>query len=138
MRPDLGQVERIEAIRRRVLERHDLHFQLPCRVLSALDAVEQVAAVEIRIGAGHGLRFSGGEVLNALLGLEVVLDPDALALGVDPHVGVAAVAVHVPPGAWRTAVGHQDGHLVVRRGLKRPEVPLGVVAAQAVCAHALL
>jgi hypothetical protein len=58
--------------------------------------------------------------------------------GVDPHVGVAAVAVHVPPGLRDAAVAHQPGDLVRRLRRQRPEVPLHVVVAQVVVLHALL
>ncbi len=112
MRPYLGQVERIEAIGGRVLKRHNLYFQRPRGVISASDAVEQIAPMKIRVVGGHRFSFAVGEILDPLFGLEVVLDPHALAIGVDPQEGVAAVAVHVPPGARRPAVAHQEGHLV--------------------------
>lgn len=41
------------------------------------------------------IRFLLREIM-ALVRLEVVFDPEALALGIDPLVGVRAVAVHVP------------------------------------------
>ena len=102
------------------------------------DRRAQVAAVEVRVLGGHRLRLGVGEVLDALLGLEVVLDPEALAAGVDPQEGVAAVAVHVAPGLGRAAVAHQEGDLVRRLRRERPEVPLRVVAPQPVGVHALL
>src|SRR5205807_4690917 len=74
----------------------------------------------------------------ALLRLEVVLHPDPRPRGVDPHEGIAAVAVHVAPGARGATVGHQDCHLVERLGRERPEVPLHVAAAQAGAGHTLL
>src|SRR6266566_1194522 len=46
---------------------------------------------------------------------------------VDPDVGVAGIAVHVPPGARDAPVAHQPGHLVRRVRRRRPEVPLHVV-----------
>ena len=79
-----------------------------------------------------------GEELDALVGLEVVLHPEPLAPRVDPHVGVAGVPVHVPPGLGQAAVAHQPDHLV--RGLRQqgPEVPLHVVGAQVVVDAAFL
>ena len=55
-----------------------------------------------------------GQELDALVGLEVILHPEQLVVGVDPAVGVAAVAVHVPPALRDAAVTHQPGHLVRR------------------------
>ena len=138
MRPDLGQVEGVEAVGGRVLERHDLHLQAPDRVVLAGDRRVEVAPVVVGVLGLHGLGLGVGEVLDALLGLEVVLDPDLLARGVLPQVGAAAVAVHVAVGARRAPVAHQDHHLVGRLGRERPEVPLHVVAAQAGVGHALL
>src|SRR3546814_3799564 len=49
-----------------------------------------------------------------LVGVEVILHPELLAAGVDPHVGVRAVAVHVAPGARQPALAHDVGDLVGR------------------------
>ncbi len=138
VRPHLGEVERIEAVGLGVLERHDLHLQRPAREVAALDRLEQVAAVVVGVLAGDAIGLGLGEELDALVGLEVVLHPEALARGVDPHVGVAGVAVHVPPGRGDAAVAHQPRHLVRGLGRQRPEVPLHVVVAQAVVGAALL
>jgi hypothetical protein len=79
-----------------------------------------------------------GEELHALLGVEVVLHPEPLAGGIDPHVGVRAVAVHVAPRLRQAAITHQVGDLVRRLGRQRPEVPLHRVVAQAAGREALL
>ncbi len=65
-----------------------------------------------------------GQVLDALLGVEVELDPDALVSRVDHAVGVAAKAVHVAVGEGDPAVAHGDRHLVERFGKGCPEVPV--------------
>ena len=138
MRPDLGQVEGVEPVVGRVLEGHDLHLQMPDRVVLAGDRSVEVTPMVVEVLAAHGPGFGVGEVLDALLGLEVVLDPELLAGCILPHVRAAAVAVHVAPSARRAAVAHQDHHLVGRLGRERPEVPLHVVAAQAGVGQALL
>ena len=138
MRPDLGQVERVEPVRRRVLERHDLHLEPPLRRIARGDRVPQVTTEEVGVLGHHRVRLGQGEVLDALDGLEVVLDPEPLAGRVHPRVGVAAVAVHVPVAAGRAAVGHQDRDLVGGLRRQRPEVPLHVVRPQACVGHALL
>ncbi len=79
-----------------------------------------------------------GEELDALVGLDVVLDPELLAAAVDPHVRVGAVAVHVAVALGDAAVAHQPGDHVRRLGGQRPEVPLHVVVAQPVVRAALL
>ena len=92
----------------------------------------------VGILGGHRLRLGVGEILDPLVRLEVVLDPELLAGGVDPHEGVTAVAVHVPPGPGCSPVGHEERHLVRGLGRERPEVPLHVVVAQMGVGAALL
>lgn len=68
----------------------------------------------------------------------MVLDPEPLAVGVDPLVRVRAETVHVTPRLRDSAVTHQPGHLVRGLGPQRPEVPLHVVVAQTGSRQSLL
>ena len=88
--------------------------------------------------AGDPLGLGAGEALDALVAVEVVLDPVLVAGRVDPEVGVRAVAVHVAERLRDAAVAHEVGDLVGRLGVQRPEVPLHVVVAQAGAAEPLL
>src|SRR5699024_8387482 len=63
---------------------------------------------------------------------------ELLSVRVDPHVGVAGVAVHVPPRTRYAPIAHQPGHLMRRLGRERPEVPLHVVVTQVRIGTALL
>ena len=136
--PHLGEVKRVEPVVLGVVERHDLHLQRPARMVAVTDRLEQVLAVIVGLLAGELVGLLLGEELDALVGLEVVLDPDLSPGGVDPHVGVAGVAVHVAPRLRDAAVAHQPGDLVGGLGRECPEVPLHVVVAQAVVGAALL
>ena len=69
-------------------------------------------------------------LLDALLRLEVELDPAALVPRVDEAEGVAAEAVHVAVGRRDAAVAHDDGDLVQCFGQRGPEVPVVLRAAQ--------
>ena len=60
----------------------------PFRVVAAFDGLVEVAAVGLAVAADQFGRFVVGEILDALLGAEVELDPVALAFGVDQAVGV--------------------------------------------------
>ena len=138
VRPYLGEVEWIEAIAPGFPEGHDLHSQRPARMLAPPDRLEEVAPVVVAVFPGDPVGVVLGEEFDALVGLEVVLDPEPLAVGVDPHVGVARIAVHVPPRAGDPTVAHQHGDLVGRFRRKGPEVPLHVVIAQVGVGPALL
>ncbi len=94
--------------------------------------------MDIGVRAGQLVGLGLGEELDSLVGLEVVLHPEAFAARVHPHVGVRAEAVHVPVRLRDAAVAHQPGDLVCRLRAQRPEVPLHVVVAQARAGQALL
>ncbi len=85
---------------------------------------------EVRVLGGDLGGGLVGHVLHALLAQEVVLDPELLALRIDPLEGVASVAVHIPVAGRVAPVAHQVGHLMYRLGGVRPEVPLHLLAAQ--------
>ena len=55
-------------------------LQRPLREVAAFDGLEQVALVGLAVVADQLGRFCVGQVLDALLGAEVELDPDALGL----------------------------------------------------------
>jgi len=138
VRPHLGQVEGVEPVGLGLFEGHDLNLQRPAGVITALDRLEQVAPMVVGVNAGDPVGLLLGEEVDALVGLEVVLHPEALALCIDPHVGVARVAVHVPPSLRDPAVTHQPRDLMGRLGRQGPEIPLHVVVAQVVVRPALL
>ncbi|CAM5694861.1 hypothetical protein STENM36S_06811 [Streptomyces tendae] len=123
VRPHLGQVERVEAVRRRLGHGHDLHADGPGREVAALDGLTQVALVRVGVLTGELVGLGLGEVLDALVGLEVVLDPEGLARLVVPLVGVRAEAVHVAVRRRDAAVAEQPGDLVRRLRRQAPEVP---------------
>jgi len=77
----------------------------------------------VGIAALEGVRFGGGQVLNALLGLEVVFHPVIVPVGVVPQEGVAGIAVHVAVGARRAPVREENRDLVDRFGRQREEIP---------------
>ncbi len=138
MRPHLRQIERIEPVVLGVREGHDLHLQCPTGMITALDRLEQITGVVVGVRRRHLVALVLGEELDALIGQEVVLHPELVPGLVDPHVGVRAVAVHMPPGARDAPVAHQPGHLVRGFRRERPEVPLHVVIAQVVVSAAFL
>jgi hypothetical protein len=112
MWPDLGDVEGIEPVISRVLERHDLYLEEPRRMIPTGDRRTEIAPVKVEVFAPHRLGLGVGHVLDSLFGPKAVLDPHSLACVVHPHVGTAAISVHMAIGARRTPVAHESCHLV--------------------------
>jgi len=123
MRPHLGDVEYVEPVCGGFLVGHDLHLQAPGRVVTPGDGLIEVAGGVVGVGALQRLGFLRGQVLDALLGLEVILDPVAVPGFVVPEEGVAAVPVHVPVRLGRPAIGEEDGHLMHRFGGQGEKIP---------------
>jgi len=111
---------------------------LPRHVLACSDRLEEIAAMVIRIHARHLGGFGVGEERHALVGMEVILDPTLLARGVDPHVRMRAITVHLPLGARQAALAHQIGDLVRALRIVGPEIPLHVIVAQTAVRQTLL
>ncbi|CFP67595.1 Uncharacterised protein [Bordetella pertussis] len=138
MRPHLGQVERVDVIGGGLGFGHYLHLERPARELALLDVLEQVALRAFAIAAdqlgGFAVRITG----DALLRLEVELDVETLAGVVDEAVGMRAEAVLLAIVLRQSAIAHQDGDLVQRFRVERPEVPGGGGVAQVGLGVALL
>ena len=77
----------------------------------------------VGIEPGQLGRLGRVEAPDALVGLEVVLDPHGLAVGVDPLVGVRAEPVHVAVRGGDAAVAEQPGEHVGGLGRVGEEVP---------------
>ena len=123
MRPNLGDIEDVESIILRLLERHDLHFQRPARMVTPVDRIVQIFRCMIGTLPGQAGGFLPREVLDALVGFEMILHPEGLALRVVPFEGVAAVAVHMAVRGGRAPVGEQDRDLVDGFRREGKEVP---------------
>lgn len=91
---------------------HDLHHQAPFGEIAPLDGLVRVALVGFAILTDQLGRLGISHVPDALHGLEVELDPVALASLIDEAERVRAEAVHVAQRRRQAAVGEQDGHLV--------------------------
>ena len=104
VRPDFGEVERIPAIGFGLFFGHDLHGEGPFGEVSFFEGLKELLGVVVGVAAGDAVGFVLHEALDALLCLEVELDPKAFVFGVDEAVGVAAVAVHVGNSLGNAAV----------------------------------
>lgn len=131
MWPDFCEVKGVEGKLRSLFIRHDLNGQLPARIVTALDGLEEVCAGTVPVLRDDFGRFFVCEVADSLLANPVELDPHALVLFIIEGEGVAAEPVHVAEAVRDTTVTHDDGNLV--EGLRQagPEVPHGGGAVQA-------
>jgi hypothetical protein len=74
VRPDLGHVENVPFVALGILEVHDLDIDVPYRIVTFLDRVEQILQQMIWVLASNFGCFLSGKVLDALLGLDMDLD----------------------------------------------------------------
>ena len=123
MRPDFCDVVDIEAVVLSISDRHDLSVPGPSWEVALLDVVEEVHGGVILGALAHFSGLLSGKVLDALVGLVMILDKELLVLGVNPLKGVRAVSIHVPEAIRGSTVGHQNGHLVESLGRVTPEIP---------------
>src|SRR3990172_3330196 len=114
MRPDLGNVKGVESVFLSLFRCHNLNLQPPGGMLASLDCIKEITSGMVRVCAFHPVSFFTGKILDALLGLEVILHPEVIALIVVPHEGVAAVSIHVPVGLGCAPVGEKNSDLMYR------------------------
>mmetsp|Transcript_2170 Transcript_2170/g.5160 ORF Transcript_2170/g.5160 Transcript_2170/m.5160 type:complete len:491 (+) Transcript_2170:2452-3924(+) len=123
VRPDLGHVEGVEGAGLGLVVGHGLDVQGPAGELSRADGVEQVADGVVRVAGGDAVGLGGGQVLHALVCLEVPLHVVRHA-GVVHHLEcVAAIPVHLPEPIGGASVGEEEGHLVRGLGSQADKVP---------------
>ncbi len=132
LRPRLRVVERVEVQLGVVLVAHQLHEQVPLRVVAGLDRLVEVLRVHAELAALHDPGVVLGPALDALLGVPVVLDQDGLAGLVDPLVRVDAEALHRPVAGRDAARAEDQRDHVQRLGRLRDEVedPVGDLALE--------
>ena len=142
VRPDLGQVERVEAPGLCLLEGHDLDGHCPGGEVSLRDGIVEVpdGVVGVRLGLFVGL--VPVEALDALVRLVVELAVDRLSIRVDHLEGVRAVSrlevtittsqvlslspVHESVSVRSSSVREEERHLVGRHRHQGNKVPEGV------------
>ena len=106
-----------------------LHREFPFRERAGVDRLEQVAAVEIVVGALQLHRLVPQRGLQAELRPPVELHEGGLALRVDQTEAVDAEALDHPQRARNAAVAHRPQHHVQGFGGQRDEIPERVVRA---------
>lgn len=74
MRPHLGHIEDIPSVIFSLLGRHDLHVNIPSRIIFPLDGFEEILDEKVGILSGHTDGFFFGEVLDALGCFDVEFD----------------------------------------------------------------
>jgi hypothetical protein len=105
VRPDFGQIERVELTRCRLRFRHDLYVQGPRGKITPLYGVEQISCRIVGIGTGQLIGRLARQIAYALIGFEMVFDVMDITLLIDIHIGVTAVPVHVSVTIGCTPIG---------------------------------
>ena len=123
VRPDLGDVVNVESVLGGVSNWHHLNVKGPRWEVAVLDGVEKIGGREVLVLHSHLGGLLGSEVLDSLIGLEVVLDPEGFTGGIDPLEGVRTVSIHVAITNGGSTVRHEDGDLVESLRRVGPEVP---------------
>ncbi len=116
MEPDLGEIKGMIWASGGVLLRHYLDVESPAGKIALFDASYRSRWWLSRSLATIASASCIGEIFDALLGLQMKLDPVSLILGVDKTECVAAEAVHVAVGTGNTPVAHDDGDLMKASG----------------------
>jgi len=127
------QLGRIEHVVRLLLRKgfvKDLHAQIPRREVARVDRLEQVAAVEIGIGARDLDRFVPCRRLDAEHRFPVEFDEFPLAFFIDEAEGVDAEPLDHAQAARDRTVGHRPHDHVHRLGHQPDEIPESVVRAR--------
>lgn len=76
--------------------------------------VMEVSYSMVWVKSFNVLSFLAGEILYALIGFEVVFDPERLVVLVVPLEGVASVSAHVAERFWGSSVREQNRYLMKR------------------------
>ncbi len=123
MRPHLGDIENVPREIPGLLRCQNLHLKRPGRVIPTLNGLVQITGGVIGVGAADAFGLLPSEVLDSLVRLKMVLHPEVLALVIVPFEGMAAVAVHVAIGSWRSPAREENSDLVNGFRCERQEVP---------------
>jgi hypothetical protein len=123
VRPHFSDVKDIPFVIHSMSLGHYLNTKSPGHFFALLYLLVQMLRCEVRVLAGHLIGLCVGEVLNALVGFEMKLNPEGFAALVDPSIGVRAIAVHMGVPIGRSSVGEKNGNLVGGFRDLRQEVP---------------
>ena len=91
----LRHIENVELVVFTLLLRYELHVPCPRGEVALGDVVVQVLRGIVLVGSCEVCSLLASEVLDPLVGLEVILDVVNFTLLVHPLVGVRAVAIQM-------------------------------------------
>ena len=108
----LRHIENVELVVFPLLLGDELHVPCPRGEVALGDILVQVLRGIVLVGSCEVCSLFASEVLDALVGLEVILDVVNLALFVHPLVSVRAVSIHVSIAVGSASVRKEDSDLV--------------------------
>jgi hypothetical protein len=122
LRPDLSDVKYIVPVFCFVSFWHDLDMHSPRRMVSFGNVVKEILGSIIFLGACHLTCLFSQEVLDSLVGLEMILHIEGFSFSVDPFVSMRTVSIHMSITIRGASVSKQNGDLVQRFWAQAPEV----------------
>lgn len=102
--PHLGDIKHIKSVVLSILLWHNLNVPGPRWEISLLNRFVKIGSGEVLILEGHGILLLSGEVLDSLIGLEMIFHQVNLSLLINPLEGMRAVAIHESVAIWSTSV----------------------------------
>lgn len=123
MRPNLCNIKQSPSEFFRPLRLHNLHIQLPNRILPPCNSIPQIQVMEVGIHSGHPGSFLSGEIFSVELRPEMELAVPEGAIGGYELEGVYAEASDGSNGAWNASRAEEMKQCVDAFGLVGVEVP---------------
>ena len=91
-------------------------------MVSLFNRIMEIPSSVIWVYSFHVLSFLTGEILYALIGFEMVFDPERFAVFVVPLEAVASVSVHVTERLGGSPVREQNRYLMKRFWSQRQKI----------------
>lgn len=102
---DFGGIQKVHSVFQDIFLIHDLHRQLPLRIVTGIDRVEQILAMEIRVLASNSLSLFPYHTSQTLLRLEMEFDELGFSFVIDEAEGMDTETVHMTIRARDTVWG---------------------------------
>lgn len=122
MRPYLSDIEYIKLVIQCFSFWNHLDIESPRWVLSSFNSIEEILSCIIFRFGTHISSFLPGEVLDALVGFEVVLYIESFSLGIDPFESMRSISIHKSVSIRSSSIREEDNKLMKSLRCMSPKV----------------